>query len=158
MRKETTITLNDRGKELTFKVREMPASRLESWIIRAGLLLAGSGLLDHTPQGAGEALEVAGRTFHEKGLTALQAVDYEKGRPLLDELMACCTRIDAGIEQQLQPEIVDGIIEDVRTRFALYKAAWEVNMGFLFDAAQSATEAGQVSASPAQSKRKISVG
>lgn len=33
MRKEKTVTLNDRGNELTFRIKEMPATRLERWLV-----------------------------------------------------------------------------------------------------------------------------
>ena len=48
MRKEKTIVIDDRGRSLTFKIREMSALRLESWIARAGILLAATGILDET--------------------------------------------------------------------------------------------------------------
>ena len=57
MRKEKVITINDRGNELTFKIKEMPALQLESWLIRAGLLLVGSGAFDSAEvTDAGDAL------------------------------------------------------------------------------------------------------
>lgn len=161
MRKEKTITIDDRGNALTFKVREMPATRLESWIIRAGLLLAGTGLLDtggkDAPQDAGEVMSAAGKALAENGLAALGKVDYDAAKPLLDELLACCTRVDAGMEQQLTPDVADGIIEDVRTLFALRKEALAVNFGFFAAAAPSAADAGQNPSRPGQSGRRISV-
>ncbi len=39
--KESIITLKDGDQELTFRVRQMPATKLESWIIRAALLIGG---------------------------------------------------------------------------------------------------------------------
>lgn len=157
MRKEKTITIDDRGNQLTFKIREMSATRLESWIIRAGLLLAGSGLL---PEGekvrdTSDALNAAGRVMAERGLTALGAIDYEKARPLLDELLGCCYHVGAGFEHQLTPEVADGIIEDVKTLFTLRQEAMGINFGFFADAGPSDTETGK----PRQDsyKRKISV-
>lgn len=37
MRTEKTITLEDRGKQLTFKIKEMAATQLEAWTMRAVL-------------------------------------------------------------------------------------------------------------------------
>ena len=88
MRREKTVIVDDRGRELQFTVREMPATRLESWIVRAGLLLAGagvaSGLLERMPEeglDAGSVLQTAGRLVGEgRGadlLAALGRVDYD---------------------------------------------------------------------------------
>ncbi|MDE7065604.1 MAG: hypothetical protein K2O70_09085 [Desulfovibrionaceae bacterium] len=158
MRKEKTIVLTDRDRELTFRIREMPATRLESWIVRAGLLLASTGLLrglSGAPD-AGEVITAAGRAMAEEGLSALGRIDYEKARPLLDELLACCCRVDAGIEQRMTPDVADGIVEDVRTLFALRKEALALNLGF-FAPAGASGPAEDAEQSPASSGRKISV-
>lgn len=159
MRKEKTIVLTDRDKQLTFKIREMPATRLESWIVRAGLLLASTGMLKGLSSGspdAGEVINAAGRAMAEEGLSALGRIDYEKAAPLLDELLACCCRVDAGIEQQMTPDVADGIIEDVRTLFALRREALALNLGFFAPAGASGSADG-AEQSPASSGRKISV-
>lgn len=127
MRKETTVTIEDRGRPLTFKIREMPATQLERWIIRAMLLLAGSEGLEGL---SGASVENAGKFLSEHGLRALAAVDYDKAEPLLDELLACCARTDAGVEQRCTPDTVDGYIEDVRTLFKLRVEAAKLNFGF----------------------------
>jgi len=157
MRKEKLITLNDRGNEMTFKIREMPAMKLESWLARAGLLLAGTGAFDGkevaTP---GDAIQKAGAMLSQGGISALANIDYEKAQPLLDDLLACCSRVDAGIEQKMTPETVDGIIEDVRTLFALRKEALLLNMGF-FMGGESSVIPSDGTPSPEQSKPRISV-
>ena len=126
MRKETTVIIEDRGNPLTFTIREMPATRLERWIIRAMLLLAGS----EGPEGLSGGVENAGKYLSEHGLKALANVEYEKAQPLLDELLACCARTDAGVEQRCTPDSVDGYIEDVRTLFKLRVEAAKLNFGF----------------------------
>lgn len=158
MRKETTVVLTDRDNQLTFKIREMPATRLESWIVRAGLLLVSTGILkglSGSPD-AGEVMNAAGRAIAEEGLPALGRIDYEKAAPLLDELLACCFRVDAGIEQRMTPDVADGIIEDVRTLFRLRKEALALNLGFFAPAGASGS-ADTAEPSPASSSRKISV-
>ena len=112
MRKETTVTIEDRGRPLTFVIREMPATRLERWIIRAMLLLSGSEGLE----GLGGSVEGAGKFLSEHGI--------------LDELLACCARTDAGVEQRCTPDTVDGYIDDVRTLFKLRVEAAKLNFGF----------------------------
>ena len=122
MRKEKTIVIDDRGRSLTFKIREMSALRLESWIARAGILLAATGILDETRvdvRNAGEIAAGVARAVGESGISALGRLDYDKARPLLDELLSCCARVDAGVEQPLTPEVLEGFIEDVRTLVTL---------------------------------------
>lgn len=146
MRKEKTIVIDDRGRSLTFKIREMSALRLESWIARAGILLAATGILDETRvdvRNAGEIAAGVARAVGESGISALGRLDYDKARPLLDELLACCSRVDAGVEQPLTPDVLEGFIEDVRTLFTLRKEALALNFGFFAQGGPSASaEAG----------------
>lgn len=139
-RKESLITLQDRDQELTFKIREMPATRLEAWIIRAILLLAESGA--QVPEGAD--IRAAGAFLADKGLTALGHVDFAKVRPLLDELLGCCARVVENIEEKCTPESVDNYILDVATLFKLRMEAAKLNLGFL------GPEAARLSGSPAK--------
>lgn len=126
-RREMTITLEDRGNPLTFRLREMPASRLESWMTRVLLLLTGSGV--DVPAGAD--LSSAGEYLMTQGLKALGGVDYDKAKPLLDDLLTCCHRVlPQGGELAVTPESVDGYIEDVRTLFRLRVEALKLNLGF----------------------------
>lgn len=90
------------------------------------LLLAGS----EGPEGLSGGVENAGKYLSEHGLKALANVEYEKAQPLLDELLACCARTDAGVEQRCTPDSVDGYIEDVRTLFKLRVEAAKLNFGF----------------------------
>lgn len=125
MRKEKIITLDDRGKKLTFKIREMSATGLESWIIRAMLLIGADKTKGRTD------IKNAADFIKTDGLQLISSLDYEKARPLLDELLACCSRIDGGIEQLCTPETVDGYIEDVKTLIALRMEALKLNLDFL---------------------------
>lgn len=159
MRKEKRITVDDRGRELTFKVKEMSALQLERWIVKAGLLLAGSGILDSTlaSKDAGDVMSKAGQVISEEGLSALTKLDFDKAEPLLDDLLACCYHIvEGGVETRLTPGIVDGIIEDVRTLFTLRKEALALNFSFFTVAGQSDTQESGTT-SPAPYRRKISV-
>lgn len=163
MRKEKTVIVNDRGRELTFTIREMPATKLERWIVRAGLLLAESGLasgLLESGQSVDPAavLHTAGRlvTGGRTGdlLTALGRVDYEKACPLLDDLLSCCT--PAGGVAPLTPATVDGVLEDVRSLFTLRKEALALNFAF-FAAAGPSDSAAAATSRPDSYKRSISV-
>ena len=160
MRKEKTIIIDDRGKSLTFKIREMSALQLESWIARAGILLAATGILDETKvdvRNVGEIAEGVSRTLAHSGIAALGKLDYDKARPLLDELLACCSRVDAGVEQPLTSDVLEGFIEDVRTLFTLRKEALALNFDFFAQGGPSATVEDGTTLRPDTLKPKISV-
>ena len=160
MRKEKTIVIDDRGRSLTFKIREMSALRLESWIARAGILLAATGILDETRvdvRNAGEIAAGVARAVGESGISALGRHDYDKARPLLDELLSCCSRVDAGVEQPLTPDVLEGFIEDVRTLFTLRKEALALNFGFFAQGGPSASVKDGPAPQPDTLKPRISV-
>lgn len=127
MRKETIVTIQDRDQSLSFRIREMPATQLESWIIRALLIIAGSGAT--VP--SGPDIRKVGAYLAEHGLAALGAIDFEKVRPLLDELLGCCSILVDKLEKRLTPDSVDDHIQDVKTLFALRKEVLQLNLGFL---------------------------
>lgn len=118
MRKEVEVKVNDRGKELTFKIKEMSASQQESWVIRAGLLLGKGDLSDVLATETTQMLKV------------LSGIDYDKAKPLLDELLGCCYLVHNKTVTQLNPSTVDGVIEDVSTLFKLKIEAFKVNFNF----------------------------
>lgn len=157
MRHEKIFTVTDRGNELTFKVKEMPARKLESWLIRAGLLLVSSGAFDSKDvTDAGDALRKAGTLLSKNGISALANIDYEKAQPLIDELLTCCYNVVDSVDYQITNETIDGIIEDVKTLFQLQKEALLINVGFFLDE-KSVDVLQSPIQSQAQSKRKISV-
>lgn len=160
MRKEKTIVIDDRGRSLTFKIREMSALQMEGWIARAGILLAGTGILDETRvdvRNAGEIAAGVARAVGESGISALGRLDYDKARPLLDELLSCCSRVDAGVEQPLTPDVLEGFIEDVRTLFTLRKEALALNFGFFAQGGPSASVKDGPAPQPDTLKPRISV-
>lgn len=126
-RRTIEITIEDRGNPLHFVIEEMPATKLESWIIRALLLVAGAGI--QVPDGAD--LRKAGAFLAERGVSALGTLDYDKAKPLLDELLGCCYRRLDNARQRCTPETLDGFVEDVQTIFRLRVEAIKLNLGFL---------------------------
>lgn len=126
-REQKQISLEDSGNRHEFIIRQMPATQLYDWIIRALLLVAGSGT--DVPDGAD--LQKAGAYLADKGIGALSTLDYEKARPLLDELLECCYRKLDKHEERCTRQTVDGYIEDVRTLFKLQVEAAKLNLGFL---------------------------
>ena len=126
MRTEKTIELTDRGNKLTFKIREMSATQLEDWTMRACLVLAGAG--SDIPASGG--VEGIGKYLAEHGLAAIGNVDYAKAKPLLDEMLGCCYRVIDRMEEKVTPETADAYISDMSTLFKLRLEAFKVNFSF----------------------------
>lgn len=126
MRQEKRITIEDRGNKLEFVVREMTATQLEDWTMRAVLVLAGAG--SKIPAGGG--VEGIGRYIAEHGLACLGEVDYARAKPLLDEMLGCCSRVVDKMEEKVTPETADAYIEDIATLFKLRTEALKLNFSF----------------------------
>lgn len=136
MRKSKEIVLEDRGNKLTFYIEEMPATQLESWIMRAFTVLAGAGadvpFLKTYAQGAGKE-QPQGNADEEPAtwLQALARVDYDKAKPLLDELFSCVWKVNGAARERMDDTaLVNATIEDVRTLFALRLEVLKLNFGF----------------------------
>ena len=63
-----------------------------------------------------------------QGIKALAKVHPDQAKPLLDEMMGC-VQILVPATQKPRP-LLDGDIEDVKTRFMLRKAVVELHLGF----------------------------
>lgn len=137
MRKEKTLVIDDRGNKLTFKIQEMPATRLMDWIAKALLLLAQAGA--DVPTGAG--LDAAVKYFADNGFKALGALDYAKAKPLMEELLGCCYRQTGNAEERVTTATADAYIEDVATLFRLEMEAFALHFDFFQNAAPSDTPA-----------------
>ena len=55
---------------------------------------------------------------------------FEEYWPLMNEMLACCRRVDAGVEQVCTPGTVDSFISDVRTIQKLRTEALKLNLDF----------------------------
>ena len=147
MLKEKIITLNDNGKMLKFKVKQLPATEQEKLIIKILLLVANKDVaeldvdkLRENPQAAVNAKVL---------LSAIEKLDYEKLEPISDMLLSCCYRIVGNMEEQCTPETVNGYVESFWTLLALKKAALEISFDFFEEDGNSQTTA---------SKAKIEIG
>lgn len=130
MRRCETIEIQDRDTILTFKITEMSATQLESWIYRALLLLAGAGI--ETPDGSD--ISEADQYLRHKVISALGSIDYNKAKPLLDELLQCCQRIlPNGTSTNVDISTIDGYVSDVKTLFKLRWEAAKFNLHFFKD-------------------------
>lgn len=126
MLREKLITIEDRGNALQFRIREMPATQLESWVMRAVLVLAEAG--SDIPADAG--VEGAAAFLAKHGLTALGKIDFVKAKPLLDEMLGCASRIVDKVEEKVTPESADAYVSDFRTLMKLRMECFKANFDF----------------------------
>lgn len=125
MRKEVRVYIEDAGEKHEFIIRQMPASQLEWWIIRAVQCL---GPALELPEGKG--LDSIGEVLANRGLAALSGVDPEKAKPLLDEMLATASRVVDGRELPCNIETVDGYFESVASLFKLRVETFKANFDF----------------------------
>lgn len=141
MRKEITVAIADNGNELRFRIKQMPATKQERWIMRALLLVARSGIggMINVPDGKklGE-LKMTQDIKFEDMLKALGQLNYEDVEPLMEELLNCCTRIsDSGAEQVCTGNTIDGYVGDLKTLLKLRQEVLKLHFSFFQNAANS---------------------
>lgn len=108
----------DAGKK--FMITEMSAEAAEWWAFRALQAIAGAD--------AELNLQAPLSDMAAQGIKALAKVHPDQAKPLLDEMMGC-VQILVPATQKPRP-LLDGDIEDVKTRFMLRKAVVELHLGF----------------------------
>ena len=118
MLKEQEIILQDGGEQKKFRIRQMPATKAEAWVLKMIFLLGGEAELDKLDDPIAIFNAIANKPF-------------EKVQELLDKLLACVSRVhDGGIETQLTPDNVDGYVEDMPTLLKLRVEAFKFNNFF----------------------------
>lgn len=126
MRNKIQIQLIDDGTPLDFEITQMSATRKESWILRALLLLSeGAGRINIDLSGEAD-IDGLMSELGEKGLGIFSGITPEKVQPLLDDLLACCSRVMGQSRQLCTPATVDGYISDVKTLFRLRVESFKV--------------------------------
>ena len=115
----------DKGRDAgkTFKVKEMPVTKLEKWAARALLAVFGSEMPADI-----RTLSASSNTaaLLSAGLRGLSGLRWEQAEPLYDELLGQIYRVpnphkpDDAI--RLTPQNLDAHVEDVDT---IYRLRWE---------------------------------
>ena len=158
MRKEITVTLNDRGNELTFRIREMPATKVERWIIKLAGALSATGVFSADVADGVDAQKAIADFLLKGGLSKLGAVtkDYDEViQPLIDELYTCVEQKVGNAYFALTPDVIDAKIEYVRTLFNLQKEIVKLHLDFFVPGAASSSTARQPREGSEQQKPKI---
>lgn len=135
MRKTKEFILQENGNNLTFVIEQMPATRMQLWMMKALSLLCGTEL-------ASMDFSVLQKEFKSKGFALLQGLDMDKAEPLIAELYTCAKRKEGNALVQLSAENIDSVISDVRTLFALQKEILMHNFDFFTESPSNFTGAG----------------
>lgn len=132
MRKEEIITINDRGNELTFRIREMPATQLEGWLFRVGTALASTGFAKTEDIADGiDTTKYIANFLVKDGLRFLGNLDYEKVvKPLVDDLYSCVEQKVGEAYLAVTADNIDSKVEDIKSLFAIQKAVITLHLGF----------------------------
>ena len=132
MRKEEIITINDRGNELTFRIREMPATQLEGWLFRVGTALASTGFAKTEDIADGiDTTKYIANFLVKDGLRFLGNLDYEKVvKPLVEDLYGCVEQKVGEAYLAVTADNIDSKVEDIRSLFAIQKAVITLHLGF----------------------------
>ncbi len=108
----------DAGKK--YQITEMSSEAAEWWAFRALQAIASSEVDLN--------LQAPMAELARTGLKALASASPEQAKPLLDKMMTC---VQIMVPATQKPRaIMDGDIEDVKTRFLLRKAVMELHLGF----------------------------
>ena len=121
MRRTETVEITegrDAGKK--YQITEMSAEAAEWWAFRALQAIAGAD--------AELNLQAPLSDMAAQGIKALAKVHPDQARPLLDEMMGCVQILVPATQKPRA--LLDGDIEDVKTRFMLRKAVMELHLGF----------------------------
>ena len=113
MRRTETVEITegrDAGKK--YQITEMSAEAAEWWAFRALQAVASSNVDLN--------LQAPMRELAVQGIKALAGVAPDMARPLLDEMMSCVQILVPATQKPRA--LLDGDIEDVKTRFMLRKA------------------------------------
>lgn len=128
MRSERVVTLEERGREITFGIKRMSALHLESWLVR----VAENMPLEKVQPTLSNPMALAMLVL-QRGFIALAC--SENATALLEDLLRCCAVIDpeTGAETPCSSQNIHAHIRDVSTLFCLRKTALQTNLSFAFD-------------------------
>ena len=121
-----TVTDEGRDQGKVFVLTEMPASRAESWAMRALLALMAGGV--EVPDGF-ERMGMAGMA--EVGLKAIAGLKWDVAEPLLAEMWDCVQIMPDPTKPHVVRRLIEADIEEIATRVKLRAEVWKLHTGFL---------------------------
>ena len=127
MIKTKIVTIRDGDKDLKFKIRQMPATEMESWVLRVAQLAASADIEELDGKSGMESIIGA---IMKKPLKFISSVDYAKFKPLWDELLKSASKVDDRIEQQCDIENIDSYVSNFITLVRVRVEVLNLNFGF----------------------------
>jgi hypothetical protein len=146
MRKTVNYTVTTAGRDMgkTFLITEMSAAQSEEWAARALFTAMNSGVdVPDELLGAGLAGIAA------LGIKSLAKVDFDKVKPLFDQMMECVQIVPDRSNPQFTRPLIDDDVEEVATRLALRKATLDLHLDFFRTAVPSKQAPDAANTSPA---------
>lgn len=117
------IAIQDGSTEKQFTITPMSAYQAEQWMYRAAFAL-GKNLDDIQQIFSGNTADL---------LRSILSIPYEAARPLLDELLGCCTLVQGKALRRLSSPEDCSSIESPLTLTKLRIESLKANFGFFFD-------------------------
>ena len=137
-----TVTDDGRDRGKVFVITELPASKAESWAMRALLALMANGT--DLPEGF-ERSGMAGMA--EVGIKALSGLRWEVAEPLLAEMWQCVQIMPDPVKPHIVRMLIEEDIEEILTRVKIRAEVWKLHTGFLKAVAPSISKGSPVAAS-----------
>lgn len=143
MRNSKFVTIQDGENEVKFKLTQLSALSLQSWIIRAGIALAESGLLDLEQDeiaGGGVGLDQVINAITSKGFSFLGHLDPDKAENLLMDIVCkTAVKVSGSASVNLTRGELDATFSTIQGLISLEKEVFAVNFDFFHGAAASDT-------------------
>lgn len=130
MIKTKIITIKDGENELRFKIRQMSAADMENWVLRVIQLAASADFGDLSHEDKSQGIESVISAIVKNPMKFIASVDYAKFKPLWDELLKCCSKVDDRVEQQCDIESVGAYVSSFVTLVRLRVEVLNLNFGF----------------------------
>lgn len=116
MRKKIEVNIEDNGEQLLFIIEQMPATRMQKFILKAMPLL-------------GQLKGLGG--LAEGDLSALAGINPVVAEALIEELYTCVQRKVGGALVQVNAQNIDGMLSTVGGLFTLQQEVVKLNFDFL---------------------------
>jgi hypothetical protein len=143
-----TVTDEGRDQGKVFVLTEMPASRAESWAMRALLALMAGGV--EVPPGFDRMGMAA---MAEMGIKALVGLKWEVAEPLLAEMWSCVQIMPDPTKPHVIRNLIEDDIEEITTRIKLRAEVWKLHTGFLKAVVHSISEGSRPAAASKKGSR-----
>lgn len=130
MREIKELTINDGDNAYKFRLTQLSAISLQKWAIKAGVLLASSGVLDADAENT-DVAEII-NVISKKGFSFLGKIDADKTHNLLMELIEKTAKrvVNNNTLLDVNETELENIFIDIKSLFSLEKEVFAINFSF----------------------------